>query len=68
MVYGECWFTGKFYFKHGGSQNATLRFHTNNCFWKNVSQMFHGGLSELRDRHHLWLIFKVIVSIADPVT
>jgi len=24
-VYGECWFTGKKYFKHGGSQNATLR-------------------------------------------
>ena len=24
-MYGECWFTGKFYFKHGGSQNATLR-------------------------------------------
>ena len=24
MVYGECWFTGKIYFKHGGSQNATL--------------------------------------------
>ena len=23
-VYGECWFTRKFYFKHGGSQNATL--------------------------------------------
>ena len=23
-MYGECWFTGKFYFKHGGSQNATL--------------------------------------------
>ena len=24
-MYGECWFTGNFYFKHGGSQNATLR-------------------------------------------
>ena len=24
-MYGECWFTGQFYFKHGGSQNATLR-------------------------------------------
>ena len=24
-MYGECWFTGKFYFKHGGSQNATLK-------------------------------------------
>ena len=23
-MYRECWFTGKFYFKHGGSQNATL--------------------------------------------
>ena len=23
-MYGECWFTGKNYFKHGGSQNATL--------------------------------------------
>ena len=23
-MYGECWFTGKLYFKHGGSQNATL--------------------------------------------
>ena len=26
-MYGECWFTGKIYFKHGGSQNATLRDH-----------------------------------------
>ena len=25
-MYGECWFTGKLYFKHGGSQNATLTF------------------------------------------
>jgi len=25
IVYGECWFNGKFYFKHGGSQNATLK-------------------------------------------
>ena len=24
-MYGECWFTGKLYFKHGGSQNATLK-------------------------------------------
>ena len=24
-MYGECWFTGTFYFKHGGSQNATLK-------------------------------------------
>ena len=24
-MYGECGFTGKKYFKHGGSQNATLR-------------------------------------------
>ena len=24
-MYGECWFTGQFYFKHGGSQNATLK-------------------------------------------
>ena len=24
-MYGECWFTGKIYFKHGGSQNATLK-------------------------------------------
>ena len=24
-MYGECWFTGKLYFIHGGSQNATLR-------------------------------------------
>ena len=23
-MYGECWFTGKCYFKHGGSQNATV--------------------------------------------
>ena len=23
-MYGECWFTGKLYFKHGGSQKATL--------------------------------------------
>ena len=23
-MYGECWFTEKLYFKHGGSQNATL--------------------------------------------
>ena len=25
MAYGECWCTGTFYFKHGGSQNATLK-------------------------------------------
>ena len=24
-MYEECWFTGKVYFKHGGSQNATLK-------------------------------------------
>ena len=24
-MYGECWFTGTFYFKHSGSQNATLK-------------------------------------------
>ena len=30
MVYGECWFTEIFYFKHGGSQNATLRYR--HCF------------------------------------
>ena len=24
-MYGEYWFTGTFYFKHGGSQNATLK-------------------------------------------
>ena len=25
-MYGECWFTGNFYFKHVGCQNATLRY------------------------------------------
>ena len=42
-MYGECWFTGKLYFKHGGSQNATLR---------------HGlGKAAIGDRHRV-IIFR----------
>ena len=37
-MYGECWFTGKNYFKNGGSQNATLTYFGVNyllCFTDN---------------------------------
>ena len=45
-----------------------LRFLTNKLFKKKWHQVFHGSLSELQDRHHLWLVFKVIVSIAATMT
>ena len=41
-MYGECWFTGTFYFKPGGSQNATLRGDRKECdFLENMVFSFH---------------------------
>ena len=54
-------------YKHWSSQETYI-YLMNNSFLKNLRQVFHGSLSEFRDRHHLWLVFKVIISNAAALT
>ena len=51
-MYGECWFTGNFYFKHGGSQNATL-IDYRSIYYINVDSYITARFMKLLDDCHI---------------